>query len=1568
MPPQGPFPGGLGIRPIRSSPTVRLPEEDQIFVPEPPPDLAGFIKPPERTAFETYAPPVFRGLGSLGGMAGAFLAPETYGLSLLLGAGVGYAGEKGAQWAGGEPTNEARALGSATLNAIPLGAGSIPVQMAKGGIMSGAGTLIDQQLADPRGLHVPTPGELGEAGISTAIGTAIPGAVGKYLQYRGNRARGVGGPPPPTGTGFSGGGPPPPPTSPTGGGFSANLPTGTPTPKVVIPSSTTGTGFTPGEVPIVPSREGGIGATTGTGTLPVTITPPPPAPPVRPTGLAALPKDFRTLEEVIEAIPEIGSPQLDNRITLLKDMIKRNGGIRIANFDMISNIAEHPNLPEEWKNTIYEIAKRKGFGIRPPDEPPAVTEPGPSNEPPPDLSGLGKGGTTPISGNIDPVTGKPIIPDDKLPSTDEPEIESSIHPDDPLRQTTPEERARIKDEINRKRLDGTATKFDNYFYNRVLKFEEELTARSPQTDAQTPETRAPEDLSQWTGGKITTRFQHLSRMIDLGGGTIEDALERQRLGRHLQVEGFDDVDTGGVGRHEEPIVDDTETVHMDKGLKDKISVYVTAKTEHPINFKDPVDKAVYEAMGGDSDFRDWLNDRGFDDGFIDRTGNRILDALEGLSKGKSNHAPIDVPTTESMASNESLGVHDWPSARALVKELPDGTGDPSVDSRIRRLKHIANVVETRQRALTESESRKFTDLLSDLRGDPVMTPFAGRIEKLFRTAFRSELPEHLRGKPAFANKSRLTFTDSIDEALWHASRDNEQFTAWLRGYGFSDQEIADVGNHVKEIAEELTKNAGGKATTIPPIFRGRNIEWRAAGRDPFEDFIRASNPPRSVAHILNFRADEVRRLENAVTLRTGHGGRPIVAYDATKNRALTREDIDFLGRNAATQGVLTAFDDAVHQIIGKMTPRYPHWDRYISKIGVMLSSPDYAGLHVQHPYNMTNGHIFINIPRHFLEIKDPKEAVYILYNTMLEEIVHSPMTLGRMPIEDASMEMQTGLQFVVEKMNFQSNQILNDLLGAISDDGGKTYTRSVAELLQWYNAKHRTGGINQNYTDFAPVGAIISPRAKDLSAEAIRSSRARTIGGEQGSTGEPRVTLGGGGVPPRVKLPPGNIPPSGKMPPGNIPPGGKPPVPPSRVIPGPGSSPPQPPKDDAGWFRKGLREGRQLKTSFDASFPLRQGITNVTRKEFWSAAKTMATDLHTEGNYQKLMNEIHSNPGFNSAKNAGIEFTELGKDIDLRPEDLRGTWVEKNLPGIRWSNRMFDGMSNKLRMDIWNRMVADFKKAGVDIGDGTSKEAKALAKFINDTTGRGNLPERYKGAINFLNDYAFAPRFIASRLRMLKRGVGLGVEKGLDPRAAKILRKEGIRSMVGVGGIAAASIALTQMINGDDPNSKPQDIGKIRIGNTRVDLTGGFQSYVRVASQLYNEVTNGDPAAWRTAIRFIRGKLAPFPAGVSNLLERKNVVGDPFQWAPSYSSEEGFHEGAVLDQVLPLIATDVIELANEHSSMLPVGVPAAFLGASVDTYEDNPIVDRPPRRMRLRGTTARPPRMSAPRFFRPGEQ
>jgi hypothetical protein len=277
------------------------------------------------------------------------------------------------------------------------------------------------------------------------------------------------------------------------------------------------------------------------------------------------------------------------------------------------------------------------------------------------------------------------------------------------------------------------------------------------------------------------------------------------------------------------------------------------------------------------------------------------------------------------------------------------------------------------------------------------------------------------------------------------------------------------------------------------------------------------------------------------------------------------------------------------------------------------------------------------------------------------------------------------------------------------------------------------------------------------------------------------------------------------------------------------------------------------------------------------------------------------------------------------------SWAEK-IPvigaGVKASGRAYIGFLNKLRFDVFADLVNKADALGLDPRKNRDL-TKALADFINNATGRGTLPTGLQRSAVALNSVFFSPRLLFSRLNLLNPLFYIKQEP--------FVRKEALKSLFSFVGAGLTVLTLSKMMGadvGDEPRSS--DFGKVKIGNTRFDVWGGFQPLVRVAAQIISgkyissttgkEMTLGEGYKPMTRAdivqRFAEGKLAPVPSFVVSLLKQQDSTGEPV----NIPKEIG-------QRFVPMVLQDTYDLAQESPELIPASVLSIF-GVGVQTYAD----------------------------------
>ncbi len=359
---------------------------------------------------------------------------------------------------------------------------------------------------------------------------------------------------------------------------------------------------------------------------------------------------------------------------------------------------------------------------------------------------------------------------------------------------------------------------------------------------------------------------------------------------------------------------------------------------------------------------------------------------------------------------------------------------------------------------------------------------------------------------------------------------------------------------------------------------------------------------------------------------------------------------------------------------------------------------------------------------------------------------------------------------------------------------------------------------------------------------------------------------------------------------------------------------------------------RSLMASFDLSAPFRQGLMVSTRHPtiFTRNLGSMVKAFGSEKVYHAMIDEIRSRPTYPLMLEARLPLTELGADVGAREEQFASDYAEKLTGGkygpVRASGRAYTGFLDKTRADVFDHLIATAHAQGIDVQD--PKFLKSLGRYIGSATGRGDLGS-FQEAGKVLNAVLFSPRLLASRLNFLNP---LYYAR-LDPFA----RKEALRSALQLAGTLSTLLALASRVPGVKVATDPRnpDWGKIRVGNTRIDIAGGFQQELRLLAQLATGVAIssttgkklsltaggfGQPTRLDILLRFFEGKESPLASLATDKLRGSNQIGQKFSW-----------KSELVQRMTPLLAQDSYDLYNERHGGVN-GITAAFAGYGLGSF------------------------------------
>ena len=353
-----------------------------------------------------------------------------------------------------------------------------------------------------------------------------------------------------------------------------------------------------------------------------------------------------------------------------------------------------------------------------------------------------------------------------------------------------------------------------------------------------------------------------------------------------------------------------------------------------------------------------------------------------------------------------------------------------------------------------------------------------------------------------------------------------------------------------------------------------------------------------------------------------------------------------------------------------------------------------------------------------------------------------------------------------------------------------------------------------------------------------------------------------------------------------------------------------------------------------------------------------------------------------AAKGAGVQYTEIGSRIDpqgLKPggrfrsaeDQFSGSGVvgQRHLRRIykqtdkgvvadalkkldtfgRFSERTYSLPLNGLRKDKFMQFTGLDKAKTVEEAQEIlkalgSKNMNEIADFVNMTTGRTRLPlgaERAPKISRMLNAIMFSPQYTFSRVRTLMRPLVGGARlaanaKGnhLDAVVAErlIMRELGTVAIKWASAAALINAAFSEEGDKDGINLDPlsPDFGKIRIGNTRYDATGGLAPMLRLLYRPSHKLATGELRNYgeglgREVERALRGKASPAASIGFQLAYGKDFKGDPIESLP----------GMALGAVTPISLQDMQEFTEKYGVAEGVArmAPSVF-GIGASDYKD----------------------------------
>lgn len=361
---------------------------------------------------------------------------------------------------------------------------------------------------------------------------------------------------------------------------------------------------------------------------------------------------------------------------------------------------------------------------------------------------------------------------------------------------------------------------------------------------------------------------------------------------------------------------------------------------------------------------------------------------------------------------------------------------------------------------------------------------------------------------------------------------------------------------------------------------------------------------------------------------------------------------------------------------------------------------------------------------------------------------------------------------------------------------------------------------------------------------------------------------------------------------------------------------------------------KSLKASLDNSAIFRQGWkTLFTHPEIWFRnAKQSFADIWKTFGKKAVMDELNadivSRPNYDLMRKAKLAIGNI--------EESYPSTLPERVPFLgrayKASENAFTAFVQRTRADVFDKYIETAQKAGVDVTDKVQLEN--IGKLVNSLTGRGYLG-RLEPSANVVNNLFFSPRFLKSHLDVLTAHLA---QKDVTP----FVRKQAAINLLKIVGGTATILGVANAVKPGSVELDPRsaDFGKIKIRDTRFDVSGGMASILTLAARLatwsskssttgkitqLNSGKYGSQTAMDILLNFSESKLSPVASIIKDVLKGQDFQGKK----PRVLGEAN-------NLLTPLPITNFMELKNDpNSANILLAMIADALGIGTNTYSNN---------------------------------
>jgi hypothetical protein len=323
---------------------------------------------------------------------------------------------------------------------------------------------------------------------------------------------------------------------------------------------------------------------------------------------------------------------------------------------------------------------------------------------------------------------------------------------------------------------------------------------------------------------------------------------------------------------------------------------------------------------------------------------------------------------------------------------------------------------------------------------------------------------------------------------------------------------------------------------------------------------------------------------------------------------------------------------------------------------------------------------------------------------------------------------------------------------------------------------------------------------------------------------------------------------------------------------------------------------KSILSTLDNSFFGRQGIkmllTNpdIWKKGFVKSWGDIGKELGGRNAMFAINSDILSRPNALNGKYKGV-----GVDLGIGSEEAFPSHILTRIPVLgraaAAAESAFNGGALRFRADLADRVIAKAESQGVDVLD--PAQGRPIGHMVNSMTGRGNIG-RLDAFGKQINATIFSIKFLKSNFDTL---TAHQFQKGVTP----FVRKQAAMNLLKITSSLAGLYTVANILNPGSAELDPRSSasGKIKVGDTYFDPTGGMASLATLAARMVPTMHQGK-WGWYTKSRdgkvyalgtgkygskspldvfwdFTQGKFAPYAALLRDLMR-----GEDFQGRQTY--------------------------------------------------------------------------------------